>query len=146
MVDEGNTLDQWVVLCLDNREYALPVRKVIEVLRMVAVTPLPEGPAWMAGILNLRGKGIVVMDLRKRLGLPARAPDLNTHILILETKGEPLGLIADQVVDIIALPPGALKPADKLPGASPMFASLAHAGERLILVFDLERLEERTKE
>src|SRR5260370_871800 len=101
---------------------------------MVAVTPMPEAPAWAARVLNLRGKGIVVMDLRSRLGLPTRAPDLNTQIVIVDSKGELLGLIVDEVVDIIALPSAALKPAERLAGASPMFAALAHAGERMILV------------
>ena len=140
MTPEGNSLNQWIVLSLDRREYALPVQNVVEVLRMVAVSPMPEAPPWIAGVLNLRGKGIAVMDLRQRLGLPVRAPDLNTQIVIVETKREPLGLIADEVVEIITLPSDALKPADKLSGASPMLAALAHAGERLILVLDLDRL------
>ena len=140
MAVEHNAPNQWVVLRLESREYGLPVQHVVEVLRIVAVTPLPEAPTWIAGLLNLRGKGIVVMDLRRRLGLPTRAPDLTTQIVIVETRGEPLGLIADEVVEIITLAPSCLKSADKLSGASPMFAALAQAGERLILVLDLDRL------
>jgi purine-binding chemotaxis protein CheW len=140
MAVEGDSLNQWLVLSLERREYALPVKHVVEVLRMVAVTPMPEAPAWIAGVLNLRGKGIVVMDLRTRLALPARTPDLNNQIVIVDSKGELLGLIVDEVVEIITLPGSALKPADKLSGASAMFAALAHAGERLILVLDLDRL------
>jgi purine-binding chemotaxis protein CheW len=60
MTVEGDSLNQWLVLSLERREYALPVKHVVEVLRMVAVTPMPEAPAWIAGVLNLRGKGIVV--------------------------------------------------------------------------------------
>jgi purine-binding chemotaxis protein CheW len=116
------------------------VQSVAEVLRMVALMPMPEAPMWIAGVLNLRGKGIVVMDLRKRLSLPARPADLSTQIVIVQTNGELLGLIADEVVEIITLPRSALKPANRLAGASPMFAALAHAGSRLILVLDLVRL------
>lgn len=140
MAQEGNSLGQWIILRLQDRAYALPVESVVEVLRMVAVTPLPEAPAWIAGVLNLRGQGVVVMDLRRRLGLPIHGPDLNSHIVVVEANGEPLGLIADEVVEVLALPRDALKPADRLPGASQLFAALAQSGERLIPVFDLERL------
>jgi purine-binding chemotaxis protein CheW len=140
MSPDGHLLKQWVVLRLDSAEYALPVASVIEVLRMVALRPLPEAPAWVAGLLNLRGTAIVVLDLRQRLGLPPRPPDLNTPIVVLQTAGEPLGLIADEVVEIVALPPEGLKPADHLPGSGDLFAALAHAGERVLLVLRLDRL------
>src|SRR6516165_6066785 len=84
--DVENSLDQWVVLSLDSHEYALPVQSVIEVLRMATLRPLPEAPPFIAGLLNLRGQGIVVLDLLKRLGLPAKEPDLNSQIVIVETK------------------------------------------------------------
>jgi purine-binding chemotaxis protein CheW len=140
MANDGESLDQWVVLCLENHEYALPVRNVVEVLRMVAVSPMPEAPPWIAGLLNLRGKGLIVMDLRRRLGLPPRGLDPGAHIVVLQTAAEPLGLVVDEVVEIIALPRQALKPAERFAGASPLLAAVAHAGERLILILDLERL------
>jgi purine-binding chemotaxis protein CheW len=141
-----NVLDQWVVLRVDGREFALPVHQVVEVLRMVAIQPLSETPPWIAGVLNLRGTGIAVLDLRQRLGLSAKAADLHSQIVIVNINETPLGLIADEVIDIITLPRSALKPADRLAGASPLFTALAHAGERLIFVLDLERLtgESRT--
>ena len=135
-----NPLDQWVVLSLDSSEYALPVQSVIEVLRMVALRPLPEAPPFLAGLLNLRGQGIVVLDLRKRLGLSDKEADLDSQIVIVETKNGPLGLIADEVREIIPLPQSALESAGNLAGTSPMVTALAHFGERLILVLDLDRL------
>jgi purine-binding chemotaxis protein CheW len=137
---ENMSLDQWVVLRLDTQEYALAVNHVVEVLRMVAIQPLPEAPPGIAGVLNLRGKGTVVMDLRKRLGLPPREPDLHSQIVIIDVKDNCLGLIADEVTDILTLPRSALKPAEKLSGVSSFFAGLAYAGERLILVLDPDRL------
>jgi len=139
-----NSLDQWVVLRLDCGEFALPVCHVLEVLRMVAIQSLPEAPPWVAGILNLRGRGIMVMDLRQRLGLPAKEPDLHSQIVIVDTREGTLGLIADEVIDIITLSRSAFKPAEQLSGVSPLFTALAHAGERLILVLDLDRLTSDT--
>jgi purine-binding chemotaxis protein CheW len=140
MNSDGNPLDQWVVLRIQNTEYALPVRSVVEVLRMVALAAMPEAPPWIAGLLNLRGKGILVMNLRQRLGLPALAPDLNTPIVVLEACGEPFGLIADEVVEIVALSRDAFKPVEQLPGSSGLLTAIAHAGERLILILDVDRL------
>jgi purine-binding chemotaxis protein CheW len=140
MTAEGNPTHPWLILRLENREYAVSVLQVIEVVRMVALAPLPEAPAWVAGALNLRGKGVVVLDLRARLGLPPRPPDLDTLIVIVATSREPLALLADEVVEILELPDEALKPSDRLAGASPLFTALAEAGERLILVLDLDRL------
>src|SRR5262249_59623694 len=94
---------------LDSHEYAVPVQNVIEVLRMAALRPLPEAPPFIAGLLNLRGRGIVVLDLRKRLGLPAKEPDPTSQIVIVKTKNEPLGLTADEVREIITLPRSAFE-------------------------------------
>jgi len=135
-----NSLDQWVILSLDSHEYALPVQSVIEVLRMATLRPLPEAPPFIAGLLNLRGQGIVVLDLRKRLGLSDKEADLDSQIVIVETNNGPLGLIADEVREIIPLPQSALESAGNLAGTSPMVTALAHFGERLILVLDLDRL------
>jgi purine-binding chemotaxis protein CheW len=140
MPTEDKALDQWVVLRLDGHEYALPVERVMEVLRMAAIRPLPEAPPWIAGVLNVRGQGIVVMHLRQRLGLPAREPDLHSQIVIVDSRNEKLGVIVDRVIDTITLPRSALMPAEKLTGALPLFAFLVHAGERSILVLDLDRL------
>jgi purine-binding chemotaxis protein CheW len=140
MESDGNPLDQWVILRIQNSEYALPVGRVIEVLRMVALAPVPEAPRWIAGVLNLRGKGVLVMDLRQRLGRLAPAPGFNTPIVVLQTSAEPLGLIADEVLEIMALRREALKPVEQLPGTTGMLAAIDHAGERLILILDVDRL------
>ena len=141
-----NSLDQWVILSLDAHEYALPVHNVIEVVRMAAVRPLPEAPPFVAGLLNLRGRGIVVLDLRKRLGWPAKEPELDSQIVIIQSSNGPLGLIGDEVIDIITLPRSALEPAGNLSGTSSIVPAVAHCGERLILVLDLDRLVSGEKE
>src|SRR5437660_1615747 len=83
MSDTIDGLRQFVVFRLHAREYALPVGQVVEVLHMVAMTPLPEAPAWLPGLIDLRGQVIPILDLRTRLGLRPQAPDLDTAIVVV---------------------------------------------------------------
>src|SRR5262249_18747318 len=71
-----------VVFALADRDSPLPTEDTAEILQMVLVTPVPEVPHWVAGVINLRGRVIPVIDLRTRLGIEPKAPELNTPILI----------------------------------------------------------------
>lgn len=129
-----------VVLRLDGREYALPVADVEEVLPMVAMVPVPGAPPWLAGVINLRGRTVPVVDLRTRLGLPPTEPGLRTPILVASAGGRPVGLIADEVVEALGLTGESIEPPDELAGAAHPFSALARAADRVIPVFDVERL------
>ena len=127
----------WVVFRLAEHEYALRLESVSEVLRMVAITPLPEAPPWLAGVINLRGRVIAVTDLRLRLGLPPREPGLNTPIIIVEEAGRQLGLIADAVVEVLTRPAEATDLPAGLTGPSRLAQATRREGDRLITVLDL---------
>jgi purine-binding chemotaxis protein CheW len=132
-----------VVFELDGREFALPIQDIAEILQMVLVTPVPEVPPWVAGVVNLRGRVIPIVDLRTRLGIATRPPELNTPILVAEQGTRKLGLIADAVRDVVSLADAALEPPPELgtgDGHEDAVAALAQDGERLIVVLDLERV------
>jgi len=129
--------EQWVVFRLAEHEYALRLENVSEVLRMVAITPLPEAPPWLAGMINLRGRVIAVTDLRLRLGLPAPAPGLNTPIIVVEADGRQLGLIADSVVEVLTQAAESTDLPAGLVGQSRLAQATLRAGGRLITVLDL---------
>jgi len=125
---------------LEGREFAVPVGEVIEVLRMVAVTPLPEAPAWVGGVLNYRGRVIPVVDARARLGMARRDPDLSTPIVVVEAGERPAGVVVDEALDVLALPGEAVQPSDGASGVSGAVSAVARRGERLVLVLDAARL------
>jgi purine-binding chemotaxis protein CheW len=131
---------QLVVFRVAGSEFGLPVESVGEILRMVAIAPVPEAPEWLPGVINLRGKVIPVVDLRVRLGLPREAPRLNTPILVAEAGGQAVGLIADSVTELLTVPLDAVEPPDERVGEAGAVKAVARAGERLILIFDLERV------
>ena len=129
-----------VVFTLDGREHALPVRDVVEVLRMVAVTPLPEAPGWVAGVINLRGRIVPVVDLRARLGMAPHEPDLSAPIIVVRAGEAVAGLVADRAVEVLALPSEAVEPPDRLTASAAAVRGVAREGDRIILVLDSERL------
>jgi purine-binding chemotaxis protein CheW len=131
---------QLVVFKVDKSEYALPVSNVGEILRMVAISPVPEAPAWLPGVINLRGRVIPVIDLRTRLGLPAVPVGINTPILVTESKGHTVGLVADAVTELLTVPLDDIAPPDELATYGNTVESVARADGRLILIFDLEHV------
>ena len=137
----GSTeVTQLVVFKIEKSEYALPVGNVAEILRMVAIAPVPESPAWLPGVINLRGRVIPVIDLRTRLALPRREATLNTPIIVAEHDGQMAGLVADSVTELLTVAADSVEPPDSRVGENNSVHAVARAGDRIILIFDLARL------
>ena len=132
-----------VVLRLGDREYGLATEVVVQVLRMVAIRPVPESPPWIAGVVNVRGRTTPMVDLRIRLGLPARAPGPADHIIVVRAGGTTLGLIVDAVLEVLEVGEGEVEPPADAAGPSGVVAAVARPGDRLILVLDVDRMDDR---
>ena len=130
-----------VVFQLQDHEYALPASRVAEVLRMVALTPVPEAPTWLPGVLNLRGFVVPVVDLRTRLGITAAAYTLNTPIIVTNGSDRRLGLVADAMVDVVSLPVSAIERFDREATDQSAVGALARTDNRVILLLDLDHLQ-----
>lgn len=101
---------QLVIFRLANEEYGLPITKVHEINRLVPITKLPQTPSFMEGIINLRGRIIPVIDLRKRFSLSVSAHDDDTRIIIVEVSGQTVGIIVDAVAEVVRLPMAGIEP------------------------------------
>jgi purine-binding chemotaxis protein CheW len=139
---EPEGLRHYLMLLLGERQFALPVERTTEVLRMVAITPIPGSQPWLAGVVNVRGRTVPVVDLRVRLGLPAGDPGLRTPIIVIETGGRVAGLIADEVVDVRAVPMSCVEPPDPMAGPARWLSAVVRHGDHLILVLDPDRVVE----
>lgn len=131
---------QWLTFRLSGGEYALDVGDVVEVLRMAALARVPEAPPWLAGLLNLRGRVIPVIDLRLRLSLPAQPVGLDTPIIVAQWAERPVGFIVDEVTEVLTLFSDALSAPDALTGVGHPVLAVARADGRLILLLDLKRI------
>src|SRR3954463_8099268 len=75
---------QFVTLGIDREVFAVPVEAVLEILEIRPMFRIPEEPGYLAGLIDVRGRGVPVIDLRLKLGLPAQAANEMTRILVLE--------------------------------------------------------------
>ncbi|MEW6059950.1 MAG: chemotaxis protein CheW, partial [Actinomycetota bacterium] len=127
-----------IVFSLDEAEYAVPVQQVVEALRMVAITPVPESPESVSGVINLRGRVIPILDLRRRLGLRPRPFDLHNPILVADDHERLVGLVVDEVIQMLTLPESAIDGPEALGRSRQAVSSVARMGDRLILILDLK--------
>ena len=93
-----------VTFTLGQQIYCLPVADVQEVLRMVAMTPLPDAPPEVLGAINVRGVPVLVLDLRRRLGLPAQPPTPVSPLLLVRFGNKCLALLVDRVNGVVHVP------------------------------------------
>lgn len=106
-----NTLElQLVVFRLAKEEYALSITKVQEINRLVPITKLPQTPSFMEGIINLRGRIIPVIDLRKRFQLAVNEHSDDSRIIIIELNGQTVGIIVDAVTEVVRMNQSEVEP------------------------------------
>ncbi|WP_371365532.1 Chemotaxis protein CheW [Sporomusa rhizae] len=101
---------QLVIFRLAKEEYGLPITKVQEINRLVPITKLPQTPAFMEGIINLRGRIIPVVDLRKRFQLEVSEYNDDSRIIIVEVNGQTVGIIVDAVAEVVRISLSSVEP------------------------------------
>lgn len=92
---------QLVVFSLDNEEYAVDIKELKEVIKIPVITPLPNSPEFIKGILNLRGRIVVVVDLEKRFNLIRENKTTSKHIIVIESEGTDFGVVVDHVKEVL---------------------------------------------
>ena len=130
---------QLVVFRLDDQEYALDIANVVQVVRMVAITPMPEASEVVEGVINVRGKVVPVVDVRRRFGLPLKPYDLNTRLLITRWDGRMMALIVDVVSEVLAMPTSNIEPPSEIAPQMERLSAVGQLGDRLLLILDLGR-------
>jgi len=93
-----------IVFALDRQRYALQLSMVDRVVRMVAITPLPKVPDIVLGVVNVQGRIIPVINMRRRFSLPEREIVLTDQLVVAHTSRRTVALVADAVLDVIASP------------------------------------------
>lgn len=96
-------MSQYLTFMLQGRPYAVPISTVREINRMSDVAPVPQTPDYVAGVMNLRGKVIPVIHLRRRFGFGAKDATKETCIVVLEGRDGQIGAVVDSVSGVIEL-------------------------------------------
>ena len=133
---------QIVVFELGAERYGVDIATVYEIIRHQPITAVPRAPAFVEGIINLRGRIVPVVDLRARLGLATSDVTKATRIVVAETAGTRVGLIVDGVSEVLIVPGDAIEPTPEVAvGAEAAYLrGIAKLGERLIILLALEGL------
>ncbi len=133
---------QLVTFALSNEDYAVDILKVQEINRMKEITRVPNSPDYVEGVINLRGKVMPVVSLRKKFGLEERENDMQSRIMIMDIQGLTMGLIVDGVSEVLRVPSSIVEPAPPMTsGISTEFIKgIAKLEDRLIILLDMDRL------
>lgn len=118
---------------------ALPLSHVREVLRAVAITPLPEAPAVIEGVVDIRGAVVPVVDVRGRVGLPRRPLELEDRLIVVEAGGRRLALRVDAVHWMVEVDARTVESTREIAPEAFFVAGLARLPDGLVLIYDLER-------
>jgi purine-binding chemotaxis protein CheW len=131
-----------VVFALAGVEYALPVDEVLQMETFSGATLVPGAPAYVAGIVTVRGQVVPVIDLRIRFGLPAAELNLDTRIIVTESRGRVVALRVDTAREVLKLDTDKHQPAPSVVSERASgFVQAVHAlGPRLLLLVDLPKI------
>jgi len=137
-----------LVFILDNQRYALHVASADRVFPVVEITPLPDAPEIVTGIVNIRGKVIPVVNIRKRFLLPEKETSLSDKLIITNTHSRAVGIIADEVCDVIEYPESGIISSDNILTGMNYINGVAKLKDGMILIHDIDTflsLEEEQK-
>ncbi len=145
--DAAHAVAQIVTFRIEQDLFAADVRAVERVLRLTAVTPVRNMPAWVTGVLEYQKRVVPVIDFRARFELPAAAPTNETRALVFNAHGSWVAAVVDAVLDVSALDRGNLEP------PPPLFRGLAaeylrgivHRDGKLVMLLDADRLLSATE-
>lgn len=140
------SISQYLTFTLDQELFAIDIDKVREVLEFNSVTRVPRSPAFMRGVINLRGSVVPVVDLRLKLGLSRTEKTLNTCVVITElcVDGEKtvLGALADSVQEVVEIDPGQIAPPPRIGTRikTDVIRGMGTRDDTLLVILDIDKV------
>ena len=133
---------QLVTFRLGPEEFGIDIKKVQEINRMIDITKIPNAPRHVEGVVNLRGKIIPIVSLRKRLGLDEAEQDKMTRIMIVEIEGKVLGFIVDAVSEVLRIQDPKIEAPPSITGSndSAYVGGVINLSDRILILLDLHAL------
>jgi purine-binding chemotaxis protein CheW len=141
--DQGAALSgKYLTFFLGAEEYGIAILKVREIIGIVPVTPVPGTPAFMQGVINLRGKIIPVIDLRAKFGMPTQAASRETCIIVVRRLDIELGIVVDAVSEVRNVSASETDQMLDLGGeiSAEYFLGISKADGKVRLLLDIDRI------
>lgn len=132
---------QLVVFDLAEEAYGVDISLVREIIRMQDITQVPRTPEFVEGVINLRGKVIPVVDLRKRFGFDTEDATKDTRIVVVDIGGQYIGVVVDAVNEVLRVAVDAVEPPSSVitTADSEYLLGIVKLAARLIMLLDLEQ-------
>ena len=127
---------------IGRESFGVDISAVHEIVRVPDITAVPEAPEYVEGVINLRGKIISVVDLRKRFGQPEIKASKKNRVIVVEHESKPVGLIVDAASEVMRLPAEQIEPTPSVfedAGLS-YVTGLGKLKDRLIILVDLKKV------
>ncbi|GAB6162785.1 chemotaxis protein CheW [Desulfothermus naphthae] len=132
---------QLVSFKLGDEEFGVDIMQVQEIIRMQNITSVPNAPEFVEGVINLRGRVIPIVDLRKRFGLEEKSHDKATRIIVVKVDDLTVGLIVDEVSEVLRIPVDTVEPPPPIVAGveSEYIKGVGKLEDRLLILLDLSK-------
>ena len=133
---------QLVVFDLASESYGVDIGAVREIIRLQEITKVPRTPQFVEGVINLRGKVIPVIDLRKRFGLEVAAESGDNRIVVVDIGGQDIGAVVDAVTEVLRITRDSIEPAASVitTDDSGYLLGIGKLDDKLIILLDLQQV------
>jgi len=140
--DEDTQKDKFLTFTVGKEDYGLEIYHVTEIIGIQKITEVPDMPDYVKGVINLRGKVIPIMDVRKRFKFEERAYDDRTCIVVVNINDTSLGLVVDTVKEVSDIPEKNIQPPPDIAEGNRQFfiSGLGKIDEEVKILLDAEKL------
>ncbi|MBU2642650.1 MAG: chemotaxis protein CheW [Thiobacillus sp.] len=144
---EKDAADEFLAFTLGGEEYGINILRVQEIRGYEPVTRIANAPAFIKGVVNLRGTIVPIVDMRIKLGLGSPTYDPLTVVIILNIAGRVVGMVVDSVSDVTTLSAEQLKPAPEINTSfdNDFLIGLGTLGDRMLILVDIDKLMSSTE-
>ena len=133
---------QLVVFDLNEEAYGVDISQVREIIRMQEITRVPRAPEFIEGVINLRGKVIPVVDLRKRFSMPSTERTEEHRICVVDVDGQDIGMVVDAVTEVSRIPSSSIEPPSSVitTDDSEYLTGIVKTDDKLIILLDVAKV------
>lgn len=139
---QEDELLQLVTFSIGEEEFGVDILKVQEIIRTMEITKVPRAQDFVEGVINLRGKVIPIIDLRRRFGLVSKPHDKHTRIIVIEINKMIVGFVVDSVSEVLRIPASTVEPPPPVVAGleSEYINGVGKLHDRLLILLDLDKL------